>query len=163
MRIALLCNEYPPAPHGGIGTFVKTFAHGLVDAGHHLTVVGMGEEDARWQDRSVSVIVLSSSRLRGMAWLLNRRKLTKFLEYQAKAEAFDLVEVPDFQGWLPFGLHSCPAVVRLHLSYTSIARQQRSWVRPTLSWCEKQTLRKVPFLDFGFRLCPGKHPTTVSA
>src|ERR1700738_1069692 len=80
-----------------------------------------------------------------MAWLLNRRKLTKFLEEQARAERFDLVEGPDFQGWLPFGLRSCPAVVRLHLSYTSIARQQGSWVRPTLTWGEKQPLRKVPF------------------
>jgi glycogen synthase len=39
MKIGFFCNEYPPRPHGGIGTFVHTLAPALAQAGHAVTVV----------------------------------------------------------------------------------------------------------------------------
>ena len=40
MKIVFVCNEYPPRPHGGIGTFVHTIARALLQKGHQVTVVG---------------------------------------------------------------------------------------------------------------------------
>lgn len=45
MHICYLCSEYPPAPHGGIGTFVQTTARALVGRGHHVTVIGFNDVD----------------------------------------------------------------------------------------------------------------------
>ena len=40
LRIIFICNEYPPAPHGGIGVFVKIFSEELVNRGHQVAVLG---------------------------------------------------------------------------------------------------------------------------
>jgi hypothetical protein len=40
MRVCFLCNEYPPGPHGGIGTFTQMLARALVQAGHQAWVIG---------------------------------------------------------------------------------------------------------------------------
>lgn len=40
MRILYICNEYPPAPHGGIGTYVKFLAEALALKHHVVAIVG---------------------------------------------------------------------------------------------------------------------------
>ncbi len=40
MKICFICGEYPPGPHGGIGTFVQVLARALVAAGHEVRVLG---------------------------------------------------------------------------------------------------------------------------
>ena len=40
MRVLYICNEYPPAIHGGIGTFVRSLAGQLTAAGHEVAVLG---------------------------------------------------------------------------------------------------------------------------
>ena len=39
MRICFLCEGYPPAAHGGIGTFTQNVARALVSAGHQIWIV----------------------------------------------------------------------------------------------------------------------------
>ena len=41
MNILLFCDEYPPGPHGGIGTAVQTLARELVRQGHGVWVAGL--------------------------------------------------------------------------------------------------------------------------
>lgn len=43
MHICFISNEYPKEgfPHGGVGTFLKTIAPKLVEAGHKVSVVGI--------------------------------------------------------------------------------------------------------------------------
>src|SRR5215467_6645136 len=36
MKICYLCNEYPPAPHGGIGSVTQVLGRALADAGHQV-------------------------------------------------------------------------------------------------------------------------------
>jgi len=40
VRMCFVCSQYPFAPHGGIGTFVRTLAHGLNALGHYVAVIG---------------------------------------------------------------------------------------------------------------------------
>ena len=40
MNILLLCDEYPPGRHGGIGTAVQLLARALVREGHKVVVAG---------------------------------------------------------------------------------------------------------------------------
>jgi glycosyltransferase involved in cell wall biosynthesis len=41
LHICFACSEYPPAPHGGIGSFVQTLGRELVRRGHHVSAIGM--------------------------------------------------------------------------------------------------------------------------
>jgi glycosyltransferase involved in cell wall biosynthesis len=136
----LVCNEYPPRPHGGIGSFVRTLAEGLVGAGHEATVVGWGRDAGQREERGVRVVTLPESRLRGVAWLLNRVRLHRWLEAEARAGRIDLVEVPEFQGLLPFRFSACPVVVRLHLAALAIDQQAGKRTPVLVRWCERRTL-----------------------
>ena len=122
MKLIFVCNEYPPAPHGGIGTFVHTIVHALQRAGHEVTVVGLGEDDGCRDDNGIRVVTLRRGRLRRVSWLLDRIRLFRWLTREVRALGCDVIEVPDYEGMLPFPFTACPVVVRLHLSSTTIAR-----------------------------------------
>ena len=53
MRVAYVCNEYPPRPHGGIGSFVQTLARAVAERGLEVTVVGLARSGvaASWGSR----------------------------------------------------------------------------------------------------------------
>lgn len=144
LRIAFVCNEYPPAPHGGIGTFVHTIAPGLVDSGHDVLVLGVGDHEGEELDRGVRVVTLRSSRCRRVGWLIDRLRVRSWLARRVAAGEIDLVEVPEFEGFLPFPLWGCPVVVRLHLSGTAIAAHLDKRQRRALRWSERQTLARHP-------------------
>ncbi|MEB3196894.1 MAG: glycosyltransferase family 4 protein [Candidatus Sericytochromatia bacterium] len=144
MRLALVCNEYPPLPSGGIGTFVHTLAPGLAARGHAVTVVGLGNEATERLEDGVRVVSLPGDTRRGLAGLRNRLRLQRWLRREGAQAPWDVVEVPDFQGMLPFRLPGTPVVVRLHLSATAIARQadQRAGLGTHLF--ERLTLQRHP-------------------
>lgn len=140
MKVGLVCNEYPPAPHGGIGTFVSTFAKGLVSAGHKVLVVGISDNEARWNDNGVEVVMLRRHRVRKIGWLLDRIALRSWLQNQVRRGKCDIVETPDFDGLLPFGVCGVPSVARLHMSSTAIAKSSGRHARMRTMWCERRTL-----------------------
>jgi len=126
MKIVFLCNEYPPCLRvGGIGVFTHTIAHGLVDAGHEVTVLGYGKDPGELDDRGVRVVILPESTIRGTAWFINRRRLHDWLKQETSAGRIDIVETPEYQGMLPFKFPWCPVVVRLHSSGRPEARSAR--------------------------------------
>jgi glycosyltransferase involved in cell wall biosynthesis len=122
MKLAYICNEYPPAAHGGIGTFIYTIAHAFRRGGHDVTVVGWGDRAGARDDDGVRVVTLERGRIPGVSWLTDRIKLYFWLKREVAAGRCDLIEVPDYEGWLPFPFAACPVVVRLHLSLTAISR-----------------------------------------
>lgn len=138
MRIAFVCHEYPPPPSGGIGAFVQTLARGLVAAGHAATVVGIGEEAGEREDEGVRVVTLPSTRCWGVQWWRDRRRLYRWLS----DEKPDLVEVPDYRGWLPFPFDVCPVIVRLHGSQCVIQALEGDAAPVWVRHCERATLRR---------------------
>ena len=143
MNICYVCNEYPPKPHGGIGTYVKAMAEALVKEGHNVVIVGIGEKDDAKMDNEVMVVELSLPKVPRLfqAWL-GRYKLYACLKRLAKTKMIDIVEVPDYQGWLPFRFGFCPVIVRLHLSETVIGEHNRQHISHQISRYEDRTLRK---------------------
>ncbi len=118
MKILYICNEYPPNLHGGIGSFTRDLATGLVNAGVSVTIWGLYdnlENDIFETINGVNVYrikrIYKGGRLDQlkMIWELNN-KLHKFL----KINKFDIVEIQEWQGLIPFGLKHPGYVVRLH-------------------------------------------------
>ena len=102
MRICFVCHEYPPGPHGGIGTLVQILARSLALAGHQVRVVGVyaptypapGYEE----DRGVRVWRLRRPQVRG-GWVLSRLELFRRLSDWCRQGEIDLIEIPDWEGW----------------------------------------------------------------
>lgn len=141
MRIAFVCNEYPPLPHGGIGTFVETMATALSHRGHDVTVVGFGDRSDERVQQGVRVVEMRRTHLRFAGNIVSRFRLRSWLQDQIHRGRFDVIEVPDFQGTLPFKLTGCPVIVRLHLSFSAISLQAGRKPSLGVRFYERQTLK----------------------
>jgi glycosyltransferase involved in cell wall biosynthesis len=141
MRLVYVCNEFPPMPHGGIGTFVHSIAHAMTAAGHAVTVVGLGDHSSERDDDGVRVVTLRRARLPRVSRLLDRIALYRWLRREAAAARVDVVEVPDYEGLLPFPFKAAAVVVRLHLSDTAIARDLGRRPKTAIYLAEYLTLR----------------------
>lgn len=122
-RIALVCNEYPPGPHGGVGTFTCDLAEGLAQRGVAVVVFVIQESGGHWKSGrllngvEVRVIELSSpSFLRWRGGVFYRRiKILLTIWHAHLRERFELVEAIDNHGFMSFGgIPGVPFVVRLH-------------------------------------------------
>lgn len=142
MKITYICNEYPPAPHGGIGTFVQTLARGLVANDNTVSVIGWGAKAGEADDHGVRVVTLPASRQRAFGWFINRRRLHHWLQEEVRAGRTDLIETPEYDGPMPFTFNACPVVVRLHLAAMTICRQTGRRISLRQWWSENRTLRQ---------------------
>lgn len=119
MKIALVCNEYPPAPAGGIGTWTRAFAQALAAAGDQVWVIGEYPDIQKPQTENTAGVQIvrlpasriSSYRLRG---LLGRWNVQRALGRLHRQHQFDVIEIPDYRGYGAFYRLSAPLVVRLH-------------------------------------------------
>jgi len=118
MKICIICNEYPPGPHGGIGTFTQLLARGLTEAGHEVRVTGVYTQNYPGPEHSfdgnVEVWRYRFPLSRGR-WVIARYRLYREIRNWAASGLVDLVEAPDYGApvafWPRFGV---PVVVRLH-------------------------------------------------
>lgn len=126
LNVCFICNEYPPAAHGGIGTFTRTLGRALVKAGHTVRVVGpqQGENALLYEeDDGVSVFRLprSSGRLK---WFSDRRSVYHTVARWVRSGEVDVIELPDYLGFAAYWPRfEVPLVTRLHGSSTYYAAE----------------------------------------
>jgi glycosyltransferase involved in cell wall biosynthesis len=140
LKIALVANEYPSGPHGGIGTFNQGLARALVSEGHQVTVIGTFPQAKEWNDQGVRVVCLA--RPTGpWAGFRERRNLYRRLRREVHEGRIELIETVDFHGPMPRPFPDAPVVVRLHLTQTIILRHAGRFPRPSTFLMEWLTLR----------------------
>ncbi len=160
LRLCFLCNEYPPGPHGGIGTLVQTFARALVEAGHSVRVVGMYSASYpapdTEEDRGVRIVRLRESE--GPAgWVRSRVRLFRTVSGWVRAGDVDIVELPDWEGWAAgWPRLACPVVVRLSGSASYFADELGRPRRRGLYWLERASLRRADFICSESRYLAGR-------
>lgn len=160
MKILLICNEYPPSKHGGIGTVTRELAEGLVNNGIKVIVVGVYNKFVLPIKNPIVEILNDVEVVRLpectlplptlVLYLLNRIKLFFWLFNQIRNNFIDLVEVPDYEGMLPWGTPGrIPVICRGHGSafYFDAELNRRRASRLTYFF-EKRTLRKANHLVF---------------
>lgn len=149
MNICFACSEYPPGPHGGIGTLVQLMARGLVAQGHPVRVIGICPAAYPAPDyevdRGVQVWRMRGSSFRP-GWLLDRYRMFRTLASWVRKGFVDLIEVPDHGGiaaaWprLPV-----PVIFRLSGSASYFAAEMGE--RPgRYFYLERASLRRSEFL-----------------
>jgi glycosyltransferase involved in cell wall biosynthesis len=136
MNILYLCDEYPPGPHGGIGTYVQLIARQMVKLGHKVTVAGLYSRgyggadefedegvkvfryrwgvDGKWFENQQSLSVRVINRVLLDAGITQRNIKKSLAMYQEKLEyiitsgQIDIVEMPDYNDYIRF----CSSFVR---------------------------------------------------
>jgi glycosyltransferase involved in cell wall biosynthesis len=97
MNICFLCNEYPPAPHGGVGSFTQTLGRALAAAGHRVTSIGLYPlaEEQREDDFGVEVIRLPYNRVPGVRALIDGQRLARELARLDRRQPLDVLDGPE--------------------------------------------------------------------
>ncbi|MEW6577691.1 MAG: glycosyltransferase family 4 protein [Chloroflexota bacterium] len=149
MKVCFVCNEYPPGPHGGIGTFTQVLGRALVRAGHEVRVVGHYSPNYPGpdyeEDQGVRVWRLRGPTSRGR-WIWARYRLFRYIARWAKAGEIDLVEVPDYQGWAAFWPRlEVPVVARVHSSTMYNASRIGKPISRRDFWLTRQSLCRADF------------------
>lgn len=109
LSVGLVCSEYPAfmPQHGGIGSFVHSLAHALVNSGHRATVYGFGEREGTSTDGDVTLQLLR----RADFWT-TMRSMQSRLAQDLRRGAIDIAEAAEAEA------HCLPSrpgtVVRLH-------------------------------------------------
>ncbi len=118
MKILFICNEYPPYKHGGIGSFTRDIAEGLVAKGQQVTVWGLYSNLSNTlleNINGVTVVRLPyagiKSRFKQVHFIYH---LNQQLKNYLKITKFDIVECQEWQGLLPMGLTHPGYIIRLH-------------------------------------------------
>jgi len=130
MNILYLCDEYPPGPHGGIGTYVQLIARQMVKLGHKVTVAGLYSRgyggadefedngvkvfryrwgiDGRWFENRQSLSVRIVNRVLLDAGITQQDIKKSLAIYQEKLEhivasgQIDIIEMPDYIDYIRF-------------------------------------------------------------
>jgi len=119
MNICLICSEYPPAHHGGIGPVTQQLAEGLTAAGHRVSVVGLyeGGEDSDEVINAVRVIRVKRSPGGRPAAIRHRARLSRAVSALECEHGLDIVEAPEWSGESAFLLTKAQVILRLHGSH----------------------------------------------
>lgn len=147
MKICFVCDEYPPGPHGGLGTMTRVLARALVRSGHEVRVVGVYRPyypapDFE-EDQGVRVWRLRQKRMRG-GWLLARHELYRMVAGWARHGEMDLVEGPDTEGWFAgWPRLPVPVVQRSNGSYSYFAHELGRVIDRTTFRLERWSYRRA--------------------
>ena len=149
MKLCFVCSEYPPGPHGGIGTMTQVLCRVLAGAGHEVRVTGV--YPAQYpapdyeQDQGVRIWRLREP-ANPAGWLQARSRLYRMVADWVGESAVELIEAPDYQGWTAgWRRLSAPLVIRLHGSETYFAAELGRRVSRVAFWLERAALRRADF------------------
>ena len=147
MRICFVCNEYPPGPHGGLGTFTRVMGRALAEAGHEVRVIGWypaGFGGASYEvDKGVRVWRFNEPGHR-FGWISARHRVFRQVQRWARDREIDVVEVADWvgaaAGWPQLPV---PVVARLNGSQTFFASELGKQVSRSAFLIERASLRRA--------------------
>ena len=147
MRIGIVCDEYPPGPHGGLGTCARVLGRAFVERGHEVRVIGSypagyGGADHE-TDGGVRVWRLREPAHR-LGWIQARAAVFRRIAAWARTGEIDVVEVADWRG--PAALWPklpVPVIVRMNGSMAFFASELGRPIAGTGLWLERASLRRA--------------------
>jgi glycosyltransferase involved in cell wall biosynthesis len=127
MNLLILCDEYPPGPHGGIGTAIQIVARNFQKNGHKVIVAGVYDSDYPGDQigQDQGVIVIRKRIKQGKLFWLRKRIVEYYLIKECiKVNNIDILEGADWKGAFAFWPKlSIPVVVRLNGSQLFFSKE----------------------------------------
>ena len=151
MHICFLCDEYPPASHGGLGTLVRRLATGLVARGHRATVVGLYPPSLAGElnDGGVSVVRLPASSIPFSGLVVRTIRLRSALAKIHAAHPIDVLDGPELSLAAVSRGFPVPKVIRIvgghHFFAVTLGRKPRPW----RSWLERRSFSRADYICSG--------------
>jgi glycosyltransferase involved in cell wall biosynthesis len=151
MKIAFLTPEYPhpkTGSSGGIGTSIKNLSIGLLGQGCSVRVLVYGQkEEGVFEDNGITIQKIENVKLKGLSWLLTRKKLERIINKLYTDKEIDLVEAPDWTGITSFiQPRKCPIIIRLNGSDSYFCHLDHRTVKGINKFHERRALEKAEAL-----------------
>lgn len=147
LHICILCHEYPPERHGGIGANAQALGRALVERGNAVTVIGVSRHTAGVEDdRGVTVMRMPHTRFRGLGFVVNGHRVRRALAEVNRARPIDIVEAEEI------GLAILPrrfpitTVLRMNGGHQFFAVTLGESPRPWRSWLERRSFARADHL-----------------
>ncbi|MDK2771735.1 MAG: glycosyltransferase family 4 protein [Flavobacterium sp.] len=147
MHICFISNEYPKEgfPHGGVGTFLKTIAPKLVEAGHKVSVVGINYTSSNETsvENGVTIYRLKKNNKKGLTWWLNAKAVnTKIKEINLESP-IDIVESAELGLAFIKKIKTIKYVIRLHGGHHFFAESENRGINKWKGFQEKRSFKKA--------------------
>ena len=150
MHICYLCSEYPPGPHGGVGTFTQTLGRALVKRGHFVTVVGFDRsiqaERTRTIDEGVVVIRLQIPGAPRVRAYSSSRTLEREIRRIDAERRIDVLEGSELSLALLSRSLLPTKVIRMHGGHHFFSHDLGHKRKPLKSWLERRSFRNADHL-----------------
>jgi glycosyltransferase involved in cell wall biosynthesis len=148
MHICFITNEYPKLdfPHGGVGTFIHTIAHKLIEKGHKVSVIGINvytKIDETEHEGDVSIFRLKPRILKGLTWHLNNKSINRKLTELNNTHNIDIVETAELGLSFIRKYNSIKYVIRLHGGHHFFAESENRRVSWWKGFQEKKSFKKA--------------------
>lgn len=144
MKIIFLCNEYPPAIHGGTGSFVKNMAEYLA-VQHEIIVIGAYRDvhkDVVYREHGVTIhkIPMKPDNSK-WSFIQNRLRFASYVNRIVAQNEIDVVEGFDTNAWFLFIRKNIPLFIRLHNGERYTAKRRGGFVKlmESLSFFRRDT------------------------
>ncbi|PTM00763.1 MAG: glycosyltransferase family 1 protein, partial [Bacteroidetes bacterium] len=94
MHICFISSEYPIWKSGGVGSFLQTFSRAMVQRGHQISIVGIGEthEELQLNDKGVDIYRLPISKLPVGKFISNTNNINAKIKKLNQKHKIDIVE-----------------------------------------------------------------------
>lgn len=156
MKILYICNEYPPAPHGGIGVFTRNIATELSGLGYECYVIGTYPVAVKLIEEIQGVTVIRIPEI-SINWLQKHKLGRIILEFANKIKlSFTVIQM---EKKLPFDLIECfewsgpilikpktKMLVRLHGSNTAHSNFEQKKPSLLIRFYERRTIKIADYL-----------------
>jgi glycosyltransferase involved in cell wall biosynthesis len=147
MHICFLCSEYPPAPHGGIGTFTRTLGRALAAHGQDVTVAGLYpvERETRQIDDGVRIVRVPHTRVKSGGFFINGSRLRSALRRLHRERPIDVLEGQENSFAVLPRRFVAPKVIRMHGGHHFFSVTLGKQPRPWRSWVERRSFSRSDF------------------
>ncbi|MGX1024730.1 glycosyltransferase family 4 protein [Psychroflexus sp. MBR-150] len=147
MHIVFLTSEYPKDgfPHGGVGTFIRILARGLVQHKIDVSIIGLNyiAKDEVENDEGVNIYRYQRSKTPKMGWYLNNKTLNKAIKSLHQKQPIDVVESTELGLAFINKIPSIKYLIRLHGGHHFFAESENRGVEFWKAFQERRSFRKA--------------------
>lgn len=145
-HLCLICHEYPPFGVGGIGSFTRTLAEGLVNRSCAVTVIGSNDSAVNDELNGVRIRLYERSAIPKLAFFANRSRLRSTIRDVHREHPIDLLEAPNSGLSLVGRRYQFPKIMRFHGGHQFFARTTSAQVSPVRAFLERMSIKNADFL-----------------
>ncbi|GGE32437.1 glycosyltransferase family 4 protein [Psychroflexus planctonicus] len=147
MHIVFLTSEYPKEgfPHGGVGTFIRVLARGLVKQGFLVSIIGLNyiEKDEVENDNGVQIYRFKRSSIPKMGWYFSNKIINDAIKRLHQNQPIDVVEATELGLAFIKKIKGIKYLIRMNGGHHFFAESENRDVETWKAYQEKRSFQKA--------------------